>query len=77
MDHPKLDSPLVTADCCAHLRHKGMYVMAPPDADAAAFYDPYEATSYWCACTQSGFGPDRAAATRHACAQGSGRKCCE
>jgi hypothetical protein len=77
MDHPPLDSPLVTVHQCGHLRHKGMYVLSGEDPDAQAFYDRYEATAYWCACTQSGMGPDRAAVTREACSHGAGRLCCE
>jgi hypothetical protein len=75
MDAPKPSSPLVTDQHCGHLRHKGMYVIAAPDPDAFRFYDRYEATAYWCACTQSGFGPDRAPVTAHACQPG--RRCCE
>jgi hypothetical protein len=54
-----------------------MYVLSGEDPDAQAFYDRYEATAYWCACTQSGMGPDRAAVTREACSHGAGRLCCE
>ena len=56
-----------------------MYVMADADADADehTFYDRFEATAYWCACTQSGIGPDRRAVTRQACCREAGRACCE
>ena len=77
MEHPKPVSPLVTAEHCAHLRHKGMYVLSVEDPDEFAFYDRYEATAYWCACTQSGMGPDRQAVTRHACSHDARRGCCE
>lgn len=77
MDHPKPASPLVDDHHCGHLRHKGMYVLSAPDPDAFTFYDPYEATAYWCSCTQSGLGPDRGPVTRQACAHGTGRGCCE
>jgi hypothetical protein len=77
MDHPKPTSPLVNEDHCGKLRHKGMYVMAAPDPDEFTFYDRFEATAYWCACTQSGMGPDRKPVTRESCAHGSGRGCCE
>ena len=77
MDHPKPASPLVTASHCGHLRHKGMYVMSVQDPDEFTFYDRYDATAYWCACTQSGFGPDREAVTQHACTRESRRTCCE
>ena len=76
MDHPKPTSPLVNEHHCGHLRHKGMYVMSTPDPDERTFYDRFEATAYWCACTQSGFGPDRQPVTRHACTHGEGRTCC-
>ena len=75
MDAPKPSSSLVTEQHCGHLRHKGMYVMAAPDPDEFRFYDRYEATAYWCACTQSGVGPDRSPVTAHACQRG--RSCCE
>jgi hypothetical protein len=52
-----------------------MYVLTVPDPDEFRFYDPFEATAFWCACTQSGFGPDRRPVTAHACQQG--RACCE
>jgi hypothetical protein len=77
MDHPKPASPLVTAAHCSHLRHKGMYVMSVDDPDESRFYDRYDATAYWCACTQSGFGPDRKAVTSHDCQHGKQRDCCE
>jgi hypothetical protein len=77
MDHPTPSSPLVTEHHCGNLRHKGMYVITVPDPDEFAFYDRYDATAYWCACTQSGFGPDRAVVTGHGCQHGTGRSCCE
>jgi len=77
MDHPKLGSRLVNDHHCANLRHKGMYVMSGPDADEVTFHDRYDATAYWCACTQSGFGPDRQPVTVEGCSHGAGRKCCE
>ncbi len=77
MDHPKPSSPLVTEQHCGNLRHKGMYVLSVADPDEFAFYDRFEATAYWCACTQSGLGPDRQAVTAHDCRHGTGRGCCE
>ena len=74
MDQPTPSSRLVTANHCAHLRHKGMYVMAEADpGDTAA--GSYEATSYWCAKTQRSFGPDGDIVGRHACR--GHRPCCE
>jgi hypothetical protein len=77
MDHPKPSSPLVTEHQCGNLRHKGMYVLSEPDPAEFAFYDRFEATAYWCACTQSGFGPDREPVTRHGCSHGTNRACCQ
>ena len=74
---PKPSSPLVTEHHCANLRHKGMYVVSVQDPDEFKFYDRYDATAYWCACTQSGFGPDRQPVTAHACQHVASRKCCE
>jgi hypothetical protein len=77
MDHPKPSSALVTEHQCGNLRHKGMYVLSEPDHAEFAFYDRFEATAYWCACTQSGFGPDREPVTRHGCSHGTNRSCCQ
>jgi hypothetical protein len=77
MEHPALRSSIVTVHHCEHLRHKGMYVMAAPDPAEHAFYDRYDATAYWCACTQRGFGPDRAPVAPDRCAHGGGRPCCQ
>ena len=77
MEYPKPASPLVTDHHCGNLRHKGMYVLSVVDPDALTFYDRYDATAYWCACTQSGFGPDRQPVTGHACQHASGRGCCD
>jgi hypothetical protein len=77
MEHPKPASPLVTEHHCAMLRHKGMYVSSVPDPDEFTFYDRYDATAYWCGCTQSGFGPDRQPVTSRACQHANGRDCCE
>jgi hypothetical protein len=57
MEH--LTSPKLTPGVhCLSLRHKGMYVTAVPDPDEKHFYDSYDGTWYWCAETQTGFGPD-------------------
>lgn len=77
MEHPKLSSPVVNAGHCSHLRHKGMYVMTVADPDEFTFYDRYDATAYWCACTQKGFGPDRAPVAPDRCGHGGTRRCCE
>ncbi|MGE3278105.1 MAG: hypothetical protein AB7O67_23595 [Vicinamibacterales bacterium] len=77
MDHPKLSSPLVSDAQCGNLRHKGMYVMSAPDPDAFTFYDPYDATHYWCTRTQKALGPDGRPVRPDACAHGCGRGCCE
>lgn len=77
MDARKPSSPLITTGHCTNLRHKGMYVLSTPDPDEFAFYDRYDATAYWCACTQSGFGPDRHAVSNERCRHAAGRSCCE
>ncbi len=54
-----LRSPKITVGFhCSRMRTKSMYVAALVDPDEAKFYDPYEASAYWCIDTQSGFGPD-------------------
>ncbi|HWP99363.1 MAG TPA: hypothetical protein VNK92_02720 [Vicinamibacterales bacterium] len=75
MDHPELSSPRVTLTHCANLRHKGMYVMGEIDPDEARATGPYDATAYWCARTQKGFGPDGLAVHPDKCRHG--RECCE
>lgn len=74
MDHPTPTSPLVTPAHCAHLRHKGMYVMAERDPDMPGF-NGHEATSFWCAKTQKSFGPDGNVVRTDLCQHGRG--CCE
>jgi hypothetical protein len=73
MDHPPLSSPLVTPSHCSKLRHKGMYVAAGPPP--AGYDEGGLATSYWCACTQTSFGPDGRPARADLCQHG--RECCE
>ena len=69
-----LTSPKVTPGThCQKLRTKGMYINAVVDPDEASFYDPYEATFYWCAKTQTGFGPDGQPVRPESC---SGGRCC-
>lgn len=75
MDHPKPASPLVNEHNCEHLRHKGMYVLTVVDPDEHKFYDPYDATAYWCTKTMRGLGPDGKAVHRDQCR--NGRDCCE
>ena len=54
-----LISPKITVGVhCLKLRTKGMYLHPVVDPDEATFYDPYDATAYWCVATQTGFGPD-------------------
>jgi hypothetical protein len=77
MDIPKPSSRLVDERHCGNLRHKGMYVITVPDADEFTFYDRYDATAYWCTCTQKALGPDREPVHPSTCTQQSGRSCCE
>lgn len=54
-----LTSPKITVGFhCSRMRTKSMYVAAVVDPDERTFYDPYEASAYWCIDTHSGFGPD-------------------
>lgn len=75
MDHPKPQSPLVGHGQCDHLRHKGMYVLSVVDPAEFRFYDPYDATAYWCTKTQKPLGPDGKSAHAASCVDGRG--CCE
>jgi hypothetical protein len=43
---------------CSRLRTKSMYLNAVVDPAESTFYDPYDATAFWCVMTQTGFGPD-------------------
>jgi len=51
-----------------------MYVLSTPYPEESQFYDPYDATAYWCVKTQRGFGPD-GRPVRPECCQGE-RECC-
>jgi len=77
MDTPKPTSPLVNEHHCGNLRHKGMYVMTVPDPDEFTFYDKYDATHYWCTCTQRALGPDGRPVHPSTCTHAGGRACCE
>ena len=74
MDHlisPKLQPGVH----CLRLRHKGMYVTAVPYPEEGTFYDKYDGTLYWCAETQTGFGPDGQPVNVHECT--GERGCCK
>jgi hypothetical protein len=75
MDHPKPTSRFVNEHHCEHLRHKGMYVLTVVDQDEHTFYDPYDATAYWCIRTQKALGPDGRRAHADDCRPG--RECCK
>ena len=71
-----LTSPkIVVGEHCLKLRTKRMYIQTVVDPDEATFYDPYETSAYWCAETQSGFGPDREPVRADTCA--GHRGCCQ
>jgi len=54
-----LTSPKITVGVhCLRIRTKRMYVASVVDPVESTFYDPYEASAYWCVDTTSGFGPD-------------------
>ena len=52
-------------------------VLAVPDPDEFTFYDRYDATAYWCTCTQKGLGPDGLSVHPSTCKHGGDRGCCE
>ena len=54
-----------------------MYVMSVPDPDEFKFYDRYDATAYWCTCTQKALGPDGRSVHPSSCKHDGGRPCCE
>ena len=60
---------------CAHLRHKGMYVLSEPDEHETSYYDKYDARVFWCTCTQKPYGPDGSPAHSDTCRDGRG--CCK
>ena len=71
-----LTSPKITVGVhCLKLRTKGMYLQSIVDPDEATFYDRYEASWYWCAATQTGFGPDGEPVRPDMCC--GGRGCCK
>ena len=71
-----LTSPKITVGVhCLRIRTKGMYVAAVVDPAESTFYDPYEASAYWCVYTHSGFGPDGQPVRPDVC-QGE-RGCCK
>lgn len=70
-----LTSPKITVGFhCMRLRTKSMYVSSVVDPDEATFYDPYEASAYWCVLTQTALGPDRQPVRPDTCC--AGRDCC-
>ncbi len=75
MNHPIPESRLVNGSHCSNLRHKGMYVTSVPDPDEGLFYDRFDATAYWCSCTQKALGPDDRPAHAETCKPG--RACCD
>jgi hypothetical protein len=54
-----------------------MYVISVPDPDEFTFYDRYDATAYWCTCTQKALGPDGQSVHPSTCRHEGGRQCCE
>ena len=76
-DHPVPESRLVTPVAhCAHLRHKGMYVLSTPDPGEQQHAGTWDATAYWCTQTQKAMGPDGSPANAACCVNGNGRGCC-
>jgi len=60
---------------CLLIRHKGMYTFELPNPGEGKFFDAYDAGAYWCAETQSGFGPDGQPVRPDVCQNGRG--CCK
>lgn len=75
MSHPAMSSRHVTERHCAHLRHKGMYVLPDHAQDADDYQEHLGASSFWCVCTQKAFGPDGQPVSPEGCC--AGRGCCE
>lgn len=76
MEHPTPSSRIVAGGHCAHLRHKGMYVMSVPDPCEQEMCGRYDATAYWCTATMKGLGPDGQPVHADRCQPDSGRHCC-
>ena len=71
-----LTSPrIIVGVHCLNLRTKRMYIQTAVDPDEPKFYDNYETSAYWCAMTQTGFGPDREPVRADTC--NGHRGCCE
>ena len=45
--------------------------MSVPDPDEFKFYDKYDATHYWCTCTQQALGPDGRSVHPSTCKHGA------
>jgi hypothetical protein len=70
-----LTSPKITVGVhCEKIRTKGMYIQSIVDPAERTFYDPYEASAYWCVLTQCGLGPDREPVRPDTCRHDRG--CC-
>ena len=59
---------------CLHIRHKGMFVSYEPNPNVEMHNELFDSGCYWCASTQTSFGPDGQPARPDIC-QGS-RNCC-
>ena len=64
-------SMIANAVPCAHLRHKGMYVLSETDEHETSYYDRYDARVFWCTCTQKPYGPDGAPGTFRCLSRGA------
>ena len=72
---PAADARPVKGGTCAHLRHKGMYVLSTDEADETGAGSRSEATAYWCLRTMKPLGPDGQPVNHDHCREG--RSCCE
>jgi hypothetical protein len=72
---PELPSTRITYGVhCLHIRHKGMFLSLDPDVDPDVNNELFDSGCYWCAVTQTSFGPDGHPCRADIC-QGE-RSCC-
>ena len=74
-EYERLNSTRITFGVhCLKIRHKGMYVSYQQDVDPDYQNEMFNSGSYWCAQTQTSFGPDGQPVRPDVC-QGE-RTCC-
>ena len=71
-----MDPRLDPSQFCRHLRCKEMFAQGENELyHAQNLFDPYDATAFWCAKTQTGRGPDGKRAHVEECSPGCERPC--